>query len=260
MVIVEPVAGPPPQKYNAAVMTAVSRYYRHNFGTIIPSGMSFDDQLKLYASFSPGFLNQYGTAKASNKQAPPIQARSTAGIPPPIKTPGKSKIIPDKEDDDVVKSRLSSKSKKRSKGRDSDGESNKSDSTKSSESKISTSSFYEPSHGQWYDHPLFRLSVARSNLTSAKQRKKSKSATKVYNVLHKKAHQQSLPVLKHNANQVRWAAEYRQWIAGMHHVLVHNHHGKGILDPETYEVNRELALPLSTLEGIAYFLLSKISD
>ena len=59
----------------------------------------------------------------------------------------------------------------------------------------------------------------------------------MYDNIHKKAGKLNLHVLKHNADHVRRATEYRKWISVMHHVLNHSTYGKKIIDPETFEVD-----------------------
>ena len=79
VLIVEP-PDPPPQQCSADIMTAVSRYYRHNFGTPIPANMPLPEQVKLYNSFSQGFLNQFGLKKLP-ALSPPVKAPQPSPSP-----------------------------------------------------------------------------------------------------------------------------------------------------------------------------------
>ena len=45
----------------------------------------------------------------------------------------------------------------------------------------------------------------------------------------------------------------------MHDAWNHNTYGRKIIDPETFEVDRDVPMPLTSLEGIALFLLTRIS-
>ena len=244
----------PSQRYDAHVIDTLKTYFRVAHRSDIPASMSIADQLEIYNELGPNFISQFRRYEREvADQAAATEAARRSFDDDIAATAAASAAAADAA---AIKKRT----KKRREHDDDDDFTDASSASADRELTFDTCDYYEPDHGTWFDYRKRRLLTARGRLSPSEKQKDEVKVSKLYDKLHKKAHHQTLPILKHTADQSRRATEYRRWIAQVHNVLLHNMFSRKLLDSVTYEVDRDAALPLYALEGVALFLIAKVAE